>query len=275
LPIQFIYNQYKEGKGLAYAWWQAMHSRVDILLCGYPEKDLKFLAEKIEVELKNLEKTGNYFDPSAELYLLNQKASQGPISVSEELYHLIDTCMNYHQKTYGYFDISIKSDADKGSCMQYVKLSPENKTIYYEQEGVRLDLSGFLKGYALEKIRTLLVEYNIQDALVNMGNSSALALGNHPNGEGWKISYDNASGNEDTEVQLFNECFTTSGNEQAGRKHIINPITRTFVEGIKQISVITPTGTDGEALSTALFAAGDENRDKILANFANAREAKN
>lgn len=52
-----------------------------------------------------------------------------------------------------------------------------------------INLSGFLKGYALEKIRELLQQYEIENALVNMGNSSVLALGHHPLADGWKVNF--------------------------------------------------------------------------------------
>lgn len=46
-----------------------------------------------------------------------------------------------------------------------------------------------------------------------MGNSSILALGNHPVGSGWKIN----------DILLHNECLTTSGNDSPSRRHIVSP----------------------------------------------------
>ncbi len=59
------------------------------------------------------------------------------------------------------------------------------------------------KGYALETIKSILNECVIENALINMGNSSVLALGNHPVGTGWKVN----------NILLHNECLTTSGND--------------------------------------------------------------
>ncbi|NDV58344.1 FAD:protein FMN transferase [Bacteroides sp. 519] len=267
MPIQFIYKKWQDDS-IAYAWWQAMHTRIDIVFYGsHSENHLKTVAYKLEKELQELEKTGSYFNESGELYLLNKSKNSTPVLVTNELYSIISSCVDYYQKTLGYFDISIKSDNLNNCAMQYIELDPNNKSVCFKQAGIRLDLSGYLKGCGLEKIRNILAEYDIRDALVNMGNSSILALGNHPHGDGWKIKYNTQTGNEDTEVLLKNECFTTSGNETAGRKHIINPHTGCFIEGKKHVSVITPTGTEGEALSTALFAANAEDHEKILSNF--------
>lgn len=100
-----------------------------------------------------------------------------------------------------------------------------------------------------------------------MGNSSVLALGNHPAGTGWKVNFGNQSETEKTgesqSILLYNECLTTSGNESEGRRHIISPQNGNFVEGLRQIAVVTKNGAVGEILSTALFAAGPEQRENV------------
>lgn len=117
---------------------------------------------------------------------------------------------------------------------------------FYWQPGITINLSGFLKGYALETIRDILHSCSIENALINMGNSSVLALGNHPAGTGWKVNFGNQSETEKTgesqSILLYNECLTTSGNESEGRRHIISPQNGNFVEGLRQIAVVTRTG---------------------------------
>lgn len=106
-----------------------------------------------------------------------------------------------------------------------------------EGAGVRpiLDLSGILKGYALERLRTLLPTFGIHDALVNLGNSSILSLGKNPS--------DIPSGH----------CLTTSGNATPDRRHIRNPLTGEFITGQRTVSVTTANAIDGEILATVTF----------------------
>ena len=150
-------------------------------------------------------------------------------------------------------------------------MSAEEQSIFYRQPGITINLSGFLKGYALETIRDILHSCSIENALINMGNSSVLALGNHPAGTGWKVNFGNQSETKKTgksqSILLYNECLTTSGNESDGRRHIISPQNGNFVEGIRQIAVVTKNGAVGEILSTALFAAGPEQRETLLASL--------
>ena len=101
--------------------------------------------------------------------------------------------------------------------------------------------------------------YDLQ--LINMGNSSVLALGNHPVGTGWKVN----------NILLHNECLTTSGNDSPERRHIVSPRDGKLVEGARQISVVTTNGAIGEILSTALFAADGEQRKALMGIYAHCR----
>ena len=104
-----------------------------------------------------------------------------------------------------------------------------------------------------------------------MGNSSVLALGNHPAGTGWKVSFgDQASTTKNYKTQsilLNNECLTTSGNNSDDRKHIISPSSGKPLEGVRQVTVVTDDGTTGEILSTSLFVANQKQRELITSEF--------
>lgn len=306
-PIQHVYRSSREGDGLFYAWFLSMHTRVDIILCSRKsEEELLLTVNHIYDVLCQLEKTANYYDPTSELAYVNRMAATSPVVLSEELYAMIDLCLEYNKKTLGCFDITVLSNNYDRNTIHSVQLSAEERSVFFRQPGVTLNLSGFLKGYALEKIKSILKESMIENALINMGNSSVLALGNHPMGKGWKINFGwaaNASTNASTNVAtnatadtatnastnattdtaaadasantdnpqsilLYNECLTTSGNESSQRKHIISPRSGEFVKGARQIAVVTADGSIGEILSTGLFAADDEQREALLAEFS-------
>lgn len=270
--IQHLYRPSHEGDGLLYVWFPSMHTRVDILLCSQKsEEELLSVAERIHEALSCLEKTANYYDPASELSVVNRTASVSPVVLSSQLYAMVDLCMKYHGKTSGCFDVTVHSENYNPDTIHSVYLSAEERSIFFLQPGITINLSGFLKGYALETVRAILNTCCIENALINMGNSSVLALGDHPAGTGWKVNFGNRLETDKIgmkqSVLLCNECLTTSGNESDGRKHIISPHDASFVEGIKQIAVVTKNGTVGEILSTALFAASPEQREALLVNL--------
>jgi ApbE family protein len=208
-----------------------------------------------------LEKIANFYDPASELSYVNRTAFVSPVVLSEELYSMIDLCLEYNGKTLGCFDITVHSENYNQNTIQSVHLSVEDHSIYFSQPGVAVNLSGFLKGYALETIKSILNECMIENALINMGNSSVLALGNHPVGTGWKVN----------NILLHNECLTTSGNDSPERRHIVSPRDGKLVEGARQISVVTTNGAIGEILSTALFAADSEQTKVLVGIYAQCR----
>jgi len=256
--VQSIFN-----KGVLYAWFASMHTRIDMLLYDKAENKLRNIVAVISDTLHNLEMTANFYDPASELSKVNQSAHIKPIKLSKELFRIISLCRMYREKTEGCFDIAIHSDNYHAEIFQSIVSDEENQTIYFAEQGLRLDLSGFLKGYALDKIKEICRNLSQENALINIGNSSVMAVGNHPNGEGWKVGLAMTK----KEFLLKNECLTTSGNDTAGRKHIICPHTGKYIEGKRTVSVITPTGSEGEALSTALFVANAEQKESILRNF--------
>lgn len=269
MPVQFQYKDLDHQKqGMLYAWFAAMHTRIDMILCHKTEDELKDVAHQIEAELATLEKLASYYDKTSELYAVNQKAARHPVALSKALYAIIEAALQYRGRTWGCFDISIQSEGYHKDTWQNIKLLPDCSSVYFEQAGIRIDLSGLLKGYALDKTQQILHANGINDALISMGNSSVLGMGNHPYGKGWKVSFDGQAGTSAHDsVLLQDQCLTTSGNNTKERKHIISPQTGNYIEGQRQVAVVTAGGEVGEVLSTALFVATPEQWDAIIESF--------
>ena len=261
-PFTHIYKVSPSGDHLFYAWFSAMHTRIDIIFHGTAdEKNYVGTIKEIQQLLEELEHVGNYFDAASELSLINRMAATKPISVSNHLFKLIRLSKELNEQTMGCFDIAINSSDSEQGLLPSVILSEDKQTVFFEKENIVLDLSGLLKGYALDCVREVLVKGQESDALINMGNSSVLALGDQPHGKGWKIDFQQGS---DHTIVLHDECLTTSGNNTNERKHIISPFTHTYVEGKREIAVVTESGALGEALSTGLFVANDAQRMSML-----------
>ena len=100
VPIQHMYKLSHEGSGLLYAWFLSMHTRVDIILYSKKtEGELLFVANYIYDALCRLEKMANFYNPASELAYVNRTAFVSPVVLSEELYSMIDLCLEYNGKT--------------------------------------------------------------------------------------------------------------------------------------------------------------------------------
>lgn len=257
--IQHIYKHDSSDYGLLYAWFPAMHTRVDVVLYStLPESALLSTVRDIQQLVAALEAMGNCYDEGSELAGVNRMAAHQPVTLSDELYLLLSRCVEYNKATLGLFDVTVHSIGYDSHAMSAVILDSLRQTVSYARTGIRICLSAILKGYALDKLRTLLLARGIRDALISMGNSSVLGLGNHPHGIGWKLS---------DEVILSNQCYTVSGNDVPDRRHILSPTTGTLIEGKRQVGIVTHEGSLGEVLSTALFAASEEQRALLIEQF--------
>ena len=135
--------------------------------------------------------------------------------------------------------------------------------------GVRLDLSGVAKGYAVDLVADYLSEKGMADYLVEVGGELR-ASGTGPAGGPWRVGIENpslAANDVQHVVDLGKEALATSGNyriffERDGRRysHVIDPQTgRPVDHDLASVTVLAPTTHEADALSTAMLVLG---RDK-------------
>ena len=113
--LQHLYKFSDSHGGLLYAWFPAMHTRVDLLLRA---------VGAIRQELCRLEKMGNCYDAGSELACLNRTASVKPQPVSRELYDMLAFCIDCYTRTDGCFDVTVHSDCHTQESVHTVRLSP-------------------------------------------------------------------------------------------------------------------------------------------------------
>ncbi len=263
MHFQHLYKQINSNQSIFYGWFQAMHTRIDIALCRLDEQQALELTEKIYAEINRIERMADRFNPQSEISLMNRLAAVEPLPVSDEWFAMTEQCINYNRISAGLFDVTINSLNNHKDGINEIELDPELKTVYFKHPDVQIDLNGYFKGYALDKVKDILTENQCNDAFVNMGNSSILALGNHPNGEGWKV---NLPGQVNKFITLVNECLTSSGNT-AHYRHIINPLTGVAIENLSVCSVITANATDGEVLATTSCIGDPELLNALCEHF--------
>ncbi len=262
--IPVIHKELPNGSTINYAWFSVMHSRMDLLFCNQSSEQAENLASLILMETQRLETLFNRFDSQSELSAINSAAIDFPVSISQDMFNILELARQWHQKTNGLFDIAIQSDKTLTNRMACWELDQKQRTITRLHCGLILDLGGLAKGYALDACKKLLDIEGVEDALLNFGNSSIMARGNHPNGLGWPVGMgETQQGDALYTYNLHNQCLTTSGNNTMGRQHIIHPKTFNYIPGKHRVSVVTVTATEGEALSTALFAASHHEKASL------------
>lgn len=248
----------------------AMHTRIEILLTGMAQSDGRALMERIEEEIRALERRFNCHDERSPLAVMNLRAAGQSVEVDDDMFMALELCEVFRRATGGAFDIA--TDTAVAGQSSY-RLDASCHAVRYLREGVRLDMGGFAKGYALERIRQMVADAGVETALMNFGNSSVAALGHHPYGEWWAIGVEHTSqrGQLAHEVHLQGSAMSVSGRSTDGRYHIVNPATGGVVAGEELILVEGRSALITEVLSTALYAAPKARRAAIMEQYKGYR----
>ena len=236
--------------------------------------------------------------PDSEISQINRAAGENPVHVSEDTYQVIEKAILYGKISEGTFDITIgplvnlwnigkenarlpdQSEIDQALLhIDYskVKLNPDEKTVFLEDEGMMLDLGGIAKGYAADTLAEMLEQEGIEHGIINLGGN-IYALGQNPNGEKWHIGIQNPEAERSDYIgiaSVSNKSVVTSGIyeryfESGGKSyhHILSPFDGyPFENSLSAVSIIAGKSIDADALSTTAFALGLSGGLKLLESY--------
>jgi thiamine biosynthesis lipoprotein len=128
--------------------------------------------------------------------------------------------------------------------------------------GTAVDLGGFGKGIALDRIAARLKQEGCGAALLNFGESSLVAIGRPPGGR-WRTVLRHPRGGFAGEFPLGHRACSTSatfghtmriGVRRVG--HVVDPRTAQPVRWRAQVAVLARSAAVAEAVSTALLVHG-------------------
>jgi thiamine biosynthesis lipoprotein len=165
------------------------------------------------------------------------------------------------------------ADARSQTGYGRVILDDKAKTIYFNRPGVELDLGGVAKGYAVDRVVSLLKRHGVESAFVNACGSTIYGLGAPPNSAGWEVKIEDPLDREKNAaaVTLKNRALSVSGSYEkffeidgVRYSHIMDPRTGYPVQGVLSVAVLTGSGTAGDALDNVFYVQGVEKTRESL-----------
>lgn len=243
-------------------------------------------------EITRVEDLLSKYKPESEVSRLNKA---GKLAVSPDTFYIIKKSQEFWQVSNGAFDITVAPLIDLwGFTNKEYSLPPDAKiknalsligtdkiilndsdfVIQFKLSGMKIDLGGIAKGYAVDCAVRKLRENGITSCLVNAGGQ-IYCLGDRF-GKSWKIAIrDPRKENFSGYLELENQAVATSGDYEQyfikdGRRysHIINPKTGYPVDsGVDSVTVIAPNGLTADALATAIFVLGKEKGELLAKNY--------
>jgi len=222
-------------------------------------------SQAVFTEIDRIEALFSRFDPCSEISMINRLNSGQSLSVSVDVYGCLTTAFLIQDRTKGAFDINFaasnRTDSEWQRKSVETRRSKHGFLVKYQDKqpeqmccGVDFDLGGIGKGFALDKALDIFRDWSIENALIHGGTSTALAIGDAPQGKkGWPVG---VGGNWPVlkEFRLFlkSRALSGSGFEVKG-SHIINPETGQKASGHFGAWVSHPSAAVADALSTAFL----------------------
>ncbi|MBN2000229.1 FAD:protein FMN transferase [candidate division KSB1 bacterium] len=230
-------------------------------------------------QVDRLEADLSRFIENSDISRINRAAALKPVRVCLDTFYCLEECEKMYGITFGVFDVTIGSliacffdknknlrqptaaelaEARAKTGFSNLMLDRENLTVTLKKSGICLDLGGYGKGYAVDKIFAELVEWDIKNALVHGGASSVYATGTLPERNGWPVSISEPRPPFKTlkTFELSEKAFSASGLRKG--QHIFDP--RTAEPAIQKIAawVLAPKAGEADALSTAFMILSHE-----------------
>lgn len=237
----------------------------------------------LKAELERLNALLSPWVEDSELHRVNEKAAREPVAISDEFFSLLEDAQDYFELTGGAFDITFASaghlydyrngkapdegrlrDARQVINAANLRLLPENR-VRFDRPGMRMDLGGIAKGYAVDRCLAILRDHGVAHAWISLGGDSYV-LGQR-NGRPWQVGirHPRDAGQSALSLPVSDVAVSTSGDyERAFVKngqrihHIINPDTGRSAGELASVTVIAQQGMDADALSTSIFVLGIE-----------------
>lgn len=252
---------------MAYADVRAMHTRLEMVLVGVSESLSRSLCESLERDVRAMEHIFDRHDAAAQIAAVNARGGMEDVAVGDELFMALELCEAFRRGTEGYFDITACSDHDQTGAGYTLDASAHTVRLY--GRGTMLDMGGFAKGYALERMRRMLSEAGVAQAVINFGDSSITAIGHHPYGEWWPVGVEAGAGHNVAvhELHLCDSAMSVSGRSRGGEYHIFDPHDGRRVVCDDTVVVTGRSALVCEVLSTALYAAPAARRRAIMSRY--------
>ena len=236
----------------------------------------------VNEEMHRIDRSMSTYKPDSEISRINRDAAKNPVTISAELLDLIARGIEMSRLTNGSFDITyasvgqlydyragVRPDEKQIAATlpaisyRFVELDLVERTVFFARQGVRIDLGGIAKGYAVERGAGILRAQGIAHGLVSAGGDSRV-LGDR-RGAPWIVGVRDPRNSDRVvaRLPLIDEAISTSGDyerffEEDGVRyhHIISPATGHSASEVRSVTIIGPDATMTDGLATSVFVMG-------------------
>jgi len=243
-------------------------------------------------EQKRIDELMSYHNSQSELNKVNQEAYQRAVEVDKATFEVLEKARQFSELSGGAFDVTVGAlgelwrhaaatdtapteaeIAEARSKVGYDKvlLDPNTRTVRFAVEGMRIDLGGIAKGYAVDKSVEAMKKRGAAGGMVDLGGNIR-CFGPPPRvQECWRVGLQdpNVAPDElgDSKLLLVltitDESVATSGDyrrfvkvQGTKESHIIDTGTGKGARKLVSDTIIAPDAITADALSTTVNVLG-------------------
>jgi thiamine biosynthesis lipoprotein len=228
--------------------------------CAHPDPRYARQAADAAFDLVDrLEQELSRFVGNSDVSRVNALGTGETTRVSPSTLGCLLVAQRMHEVTAGAFDVSL------GSGLPALELDPDAFTVHARRDGVRVDLGGIGKGYAVDRAAEVLAgDWGLEHVLVHGGFSSVLALSAPPGADGWPLTLTApASGRPVARLSASHRALSASGTRKG--EHILDPRAGRPAAGRAAWAALPRAGEGmedagavAEALSTAFMVLAED-----------------
>lgn len=248
---------------------------------------------KIFTEMHRIDALMSPYKSNSELSFINNNAAMASIDISEEMSNIIDRSLQFSDLSDGAFDITFASVGYRYdyrnrvapseqfielglTSIDYHHIKLNKNKLFFEESGVRIDLGGIAKGYAVDRAIEIAKQCGINEAMISAGGDSKI-LG-EKRGKPWIIGIQHPRKKTELALRLplSDTAISTSGDYQRffirdGERihHIINPLTGKSANNSWSATVTGPDAMTTDALSTTIFILGARKGIELIETLEN------
>lgn len=261
-------------------WSWAMGQTMHLQLFAVSEAAGYEIAQAALAELRRVESALTRFDDASDLSELNRAAGRGARPIGADLAAVLEAAERFRALTAGAFDPAVEplmrawgfhahrtapptaaELAEARAEVGAARVRVNGRTAALGTTTTQLDLGGIGVGYGLDRMADVLRRAGIRRAFLDV-SGDCLAMGAPPGETGWlvEIADPRTPGAAIGSVRLRDAALATSANTEsvihwgrAVRGHVMNPATGYPASALVQATVLTRTGIEADALSTAML----------------------
>jgi thiamine biosynthesis lipoprotein len=251
-------------------------------------------AGAVEQALAGVDRSMSTYRAESPLSVFNRAAVEQSVVVPRELIEVVLLSMRISAETAGAFDPTIGAAVDAWGFgpagrperlpsdpeverlrdqvgWEGLVVDPDAGTLRKLRDGLRVDLSGIAKGYAVDRAAEALQGLGIANFVIELGGE-VRAQGVSPRGTPWRIGIEAPADRSDAPravqwtTEVADAALSTSGDyrnyyERDGVRvsHTIDPRTlRPIAHGLASVTVVLPSCAVADAYATGLNVLGPE-----------------